>query len=74
MGGGTFAHDGAYIRERDKSMKIKFKNAGVAIGCAGCVCRTRIKKNFEARCPASKVMNFFLNGVEEAEFEIREDE
>ena len=55
-------------------MKIKFKNAGVAIGCAGCVCRTRIKKNFEARCPASKVMNFFLNGVEEAEFEIREDE
>ena len=49
---------------------MNFKYAGIANGCAGCVYGTRIKKNFEDWCPLSKVMNVFLNGVEQAEFEV----
>ena len=68
----TLAHHGAYIRERNKSMKIEFKYAGIANGCAGCVYGTRNKKNFEDWCPLSKVMNVFLHGVEQAEFELND--
>ena len=66
----TMAHDGAYIRDRNKSIKIKFKYAGIAIGCAGCTCEPRIKKNFEARCRVSKVRKIFLCGVEQAQFHV----
>ena len=66
-GGGTMAHEGAYIRQTNKCIKSSFKYAGIGKVRAGCINVKGIKKNFEATCPVSKVMNVFLNEVDQAE-------
>ena len=38
----TMAHEGAYIRDENKSIKMTFKYAGIIKGCAGCIYRKRI--------------------------------
>ena len=65
----TMAHEGAYIRGRNKSIKMTFKYAGIGKCCAGCIKGNGIKKNFEARCPVSKVINVSLSEVDQVEFD-----
>ena len=65
--GGTLAHDGACITEFSTSMKTTFKYAGIATGCAGCVCERNLKKVFDDRCILWKVTSVSLYEVDAPE-------